>query len=205
MADGYPKALAVPADVVAREPVLPCLAFAKNVGEPRYMKSQICVLIGLAASALGGGCVAVSTTDKPASAPYVGDRARVLFDEVVVSLPLRESNTAYQNLHVTPAALVNVRKTTSAPTYQSEEILRRVETRVAARLTEVLSGLPQQSLKETTGLRQRILAEAQAVVDDAVRQWKHGADYRVEMVIASMYWTDASAGRSPPARRGWWW
>jgi hypothetical protein len=76
---------------------------------------------------------------------------------------------------------------------------------VAARLTEVLSGLPQQSLKEAAGLRQRILAEAQAVVDDAVRQWEHGPDYRVELIIASMYWTDASVGRSPSVRRGWWW
>src|SRR5436190_5304574 len=169
------------------------------------MSSRICILICLAVGALGAGCVAPSPEGKPGAAAYVGDRARVLFDEVVVSLPLHESNAAYQNLHVTPAALVNVRKTTSASTYQSEEILRRVETRVAARLTEVLSGLPQQSLKEAAGLRQRILAEAQAVVDNAVRQWEHGPDYRVEMVIASMYWTDASVGRSPSVRRGWWW
>jgi hypothetical protein len=34
------------------------------------------------------------------SAHYVGDRARVVFDEVVVSLPLREVKAPYQNLHI---------------------------------------------------------------------------------------------------------
>lgn len=30
-----------------------------------------------------------------------------------------------------------------------------------------------------------------------------GSDYRVEVVIPSLYWTDASVGRVPQ-QRGWW-
>ena len=153
--------------------------------------------------ALGNGCVA-TTTDGKTGASYVGDRAHVLFDEIVVSLGLQESNSSYQNLHITPAALVNMTKRTSGGAYEAEGIVRRLEPRVAVRLTEVLNGLPSQSLKDTASLRRKILAEAQAVVDEAVRQWEHGEEYRLEMVIAGLYWTDASVGRAQPQRRGWW-
>jgi hypothetical protein len=138
------------------------------------------------------------------SAYSVGDRARVTFDEIVVSLPLQGANAPYQNLHIAPAAIVNVKQTTYSTTYDAQDILRRLETRVAARLTEVLSGLGTQSLANTDALRRKALAEAQAVVDDALRQWKHGSDYRVEMVIASLYWTDTSVGR-PQQQRGFMW
>jgi len=127
-----------------------------------------------------------------------------MFDEVVVSLPLRGANAPYQNLHVAPAAVVNVRRTTYSSTYQAQDILRRLETRVAARLSEVLGSLGEQSLADTSALRRRALTEAQTVVDEALRQWEHGSDYRVEIVIASLYWTDASVGRSQQQPRGWW-
>jgi hypothetical protein len=139
-----------------------------------------------------------------ASAYAVGDRGRIMFDEIVVSLPLRGANAPYQNLHIAPAALVNPRKTTPASPSEAEGILRRLETRVAARLTEMLTSLKEQSLEENKELRRRILAEAQAAVDDVLRQWEHASDYRVEIVIANLYWTDSSVGRLQPLRRGWW-
>jgi hypothetical protein len=153
---------------------------------------------------LTAGCITTPPAEGTKSAYSVGDRARVMFDEVVVSLPLRGANTPYQNLHVAPAAVVNVRKTTLSSPFQAEQILRRLESRVAARLTETLSSLGEQSLSDTPVLRSKVLAEAQAVVDEALRQWEHGADYRVEIVIASWYWTDASVGRAHPQRGVWW-
>ena len=127
-----------------------------------------------------------------------------MFDEIVVSLRLRGANAPYQNLHVAPAAVVNPRRTTSSTPSQAEQILRRVETRVAARLSEVLIGLGEQSLEDTEAIRRRVVMEAQAVVEEALRQWEHGADYRVEIFIASLYWTDSSVGRSQ-RQRNWWW
>jgi len=158
----------------------------------------------LALLALASGCVTTPPAEGTASAYSVGDRARVMFDEVVVSLPLRGVNAPYQNLHVAPAAVVNVRKTTYSSPYEAEQILRRLEARVAARLSEMLSSLGEQSLSETPALRRRVLTEAQVVVDEALRQWEHGSDYRVEVVIASLYWTDASVGRSQTQRGSWW-
>jgi len=128
----------------------------------------------------------------------------VVFDEVVVSLLLRGATASYQNLHVAHAAVVNARRTTYSSTYQAQDILRRLEARVAARLSKVLSALGEQSLSDTAALRRRVLTEAQAVVDEALRQWEHGSDYRVEIFIASLYWTDASVGRAQQQRGDWW-
>lgn len=146
-------------------------------------------------AALSGCMTTPAPQGAAVSADSVGDRAGVVFNEVVVSLPFRGSHDAYQNLHVAPAAVVNVKNTTSSSAYEVEWILRRMETRVAARLSEVLSGVGWQSLADTASLRQLVLKESQQVVDEALRQWKHGADYKVDIVIASLYWTDASVGR----------
>jgi len=153
------------------------------------------LIASLAVVALSACMTAPAPEGAVVSAHSVGDRAGVVFNEVVVSLPFRGTSDAYQNLHVAPAAVVNVRNTTSSSAYEAEGILRRVETRVAARLSEVLSGLGWQSLADTASLRQLVLKESQSVVDEALRQWEHGADYKVDIVIASLYWTDASVGR----------
>ena len=169
------------------------------------MNNRTCFFWCLTAVALASGCVTSAPPEGATSSAYsVGDRARVMFDEVVVSLPLRGANAPYQNLHVAPAAVVNVRRATYSSTYQAQDILRRLESRVAARLSEVLSSLGEQSLSDTGALRRRVLTESQAVVDEALRQWEHGSDYRVEIVIASLYWTDASVGRGQQ-QRGFWW
>jgi hypothetical protein len=168
------------------------------------MKIQPRIFLCIALVALAAGCVTTPPADGTASAYSVGDRAHVMFDEVVVSLPLRGANVPYQNLHVAPSAVVNVRKKTYSSPYEAEQILRRLEGRVASRLSEVLAGLGEQSLSDAANLRRKVLAEAQAVVDEALRQWEHGADYRVEMVIASLYWTDSSVGRLQRQRGSWW-
>ena len=170
------------------------------------MRDRIHLLCCLALVALASGCATSPPAEGTAVSAYsVGDRARVTFDEVVVSLPFRGASAPYQNLHVVPAAIVNARRTTYSSPYQAEGILRRLETRVAARLSEVLSSLGEQSLSDTPTLRKRVLTEAQAVVDEALRQWEHGSEYRVEIVLASLYWTDASAGRVQQQQRGWGW
>jgi hypothetical protein len=186
----------------------------------RIMRKARAVLFGVILISLGAGCV---STPPPAqatvSAYSVGDRGRVTFDEVVVSLPFRSGDAGtvqgYQNLHVVPAALVNERRRTPSRTdaYSSgytpsspaevEGILQRLELRVNARLSEVLSILPPQSLNDTVNLRDLVIKEARAVVNEGMAQWEHGEDYRVEMVIASLYWTDSSVGRVSQSRGRW--
>jgi hypothetical protein len=169
------------------------------------MKStRIVLLTCFTATALLSGCVTAPPREGAAVSAYsVGDRGRVTFEEVVVSLRLSGANAPYQNLHVALAAFVNPLKPTLSSPYDAEGILRRMETRVIARVSESLSDLGEQSLN-TRELRKRILGEGQSVINDALRQWEHSSDYRVELVIASLYWTDASVGRLQQQKTGWW-
>ena len=143
----------------------------------------------------------------------------VIFGVIFISLPFRaddgKSEQAYQNLHVVAAALVNERRRAPsdsnfysggyAPSSPSEVewILQRLEIRVTARLSEVLSKQPPQSLNSTTSLRALVIKEAQEVVNEGMAQWEHGQDYRVEIVIPNLYWTDSSVGRSTHQRGRW--
>lgn len=153
------------------------------------------------------GCVTTPTRTEgmTVSAGAVGDRGRVAFDEVVVSLRFSGPPHAYHNLHVATAAVVNPVRTTLANQYDVHGILQRVETRIAARLTEVLSGVGEQTIDKTRSLRPVILKEAQEIVDDAMRRWQFGNDFKVEVVITSLYWTDPSVGKpAASGGRGWW-
>ena len=177
-------------------------------------------IIGICAVVLWAGCVSSPPpAEGTVSAYSVGDRGRVIFDEVVVSLPFRAADgtslPGYQNLHVVPGALVNERRKapagayapstgyTPSSAYEVEGILQRLEVRVNARLTEVLSKLPPQSLNDAEKLRAVVVQEAQSVVNDGMAQWEHGQDYKVEMVVVSQYWTDSSVGRSAQQRGRW--
>ena len=152
------------------------------------------------------GCVAPPppADQTGVSAYYVGDRARVAFEELVISLPLREAKAPYQNLHVSIAVLVNPQRKSYSTAYDVERIMRRLEVRVAAQILEMFSGKEEQSLENMERLRRRIQTEAQTVVDQALRQWEHGSDYRAEATVASLYWTDVSVGRLPQTQRGGW-
>jgi hypothetical protein len=168
------------------------------------------------------GCVsAPPPAEGRVSAYSVGDRGRVVFDEVVVSLSLRSADgtwfPGYQNLHVVPAALVNYRGAgvtrggdytassgyTPSSASEVEGILQRLEIRVNARLSEVLSQLQPQSLKDTATLRAIARDAANSVVKEGLAQWEYGENYKVEIVIESLYWTDSSVGRAAQPRGRW--
>jgi hypothetical protein len=155
------------------------------------------------------GCVTTPAPDAPT--PYasdVGDRAATGFNEIIVSLPLKGSNAAYQNLHVGLAVLANPTRQTQGSPHELRNLIDRLDGRVRARLIEVLydttSNSGSQSVYTTAELRRSIVAEAQAIVDAGLRQWVHAADYKVEVVLVSLYWTDGSVGQTSNRGMGWW-
>jgi hypothetical protein len=161
------------------------------------------LLLGL--TALLAGCVTTPTTTETSKASYVGDRGGVTLDEVVVSVPINAATPPqYHNLHVTVAALVNPKHTTFQQPYEVEAILHRAQPRIAAHLSESLSALGQQSLFPVDRVRKHVQTEAQATIDQVIRQWKGARDYTVEIVVVNLYWTDSSVGRATQQRRGWW-
>jgi hypothetical protein len=164
--------------------------------------ASVCAVATLAAMLTS--CSTPPTPDgQVASAYAVGDHTRVLLEEVIVSLPLRGTPEPYQNLHVGLAATVNPVRSTPYSAYKVAGIVQRLEARIGGRLVEILTGLEQQSVEDRTALRSLVAREAQAVVDEAMQQWQHGAEYDVKMVVVSLYWTDSSVGRAPSARRWW--
>ena len=147
--------------------------------------------------------------DRPQGEPYpypsqVGDQGRVSFEEVVVSLPLRGATGPYQNLHVAVTASINPVDPGGMGPFFAEGIVRRTEARVAARLVQALSALGGQSIDRTDELRGRVAAEAQGAVDEAMRPWKRASEYRVEVSVTRLYWTDPSVGAPAPRRRFPW-
>src|SRR5262245_47440193 len=90
----------------------------------RLLNNRTLLLCCLVVGTLASGCATTPPAEGTAVSAYsVGDRARVMFDEVVVSLPLRGANSPYQNLHVAPAAVVNAKRTTYSSTHQAQDIL----------------------------------------------------------------------------------
>jgi hypothetical protein len=156
----------------------------------------VCVAAGCVTTPQNGGQVE--------SAYAIGDRAQITLDEVVVSMPLRGGNGPYQNLHIGLGALVNPQKTTLYNPYTVEGIVRRLESRIASRLVEKLTGMGQQSVEDLAMLRKIIGSEAQGIVESGLQHWQHAPEYRVEVVVVSLYWTDASVGRPAQQRRSWW-
>jgi hypothetical protein len=169
------------------------------------MRNYFCIVCVAASLAVLSGCVTSPPPAEGQVAGYnVGDRARAGFEELVVSLRFRGANAPYQNLHIAMTAFINPIRKTSGDPYEAQGIVERCEPRIAARLSESFSRLGEQSLDDVPSLRQKARTEAQSIVDEALKRWEHGADYQVEMAVASLYWTDASVGQ-PQQRRGLWW
>lgn len=171
---------------------------------------------------LWAGCVSTPPpTQGTVSAYSVGDRGRVIFDEVVVSLSLRTADgtwlPGYHNLHVVAVALVNERRSrvnregvypissgyTPSSASEVEAILKRLEVRVNARLSEVLSQLQPQSLSDSATLRAIARDAANSALNNGLTEWEHRENYDVAVVIESLYWTDSSVGLSAQQRGRW--
>ena len=162
------------------------------------------ICLTMAAHLLLAGCVTSPPAAGGASAYAVGDRVDVSFDEVVVSLRLRGSNVPYQNFHIAIKAFANPVRTTHSSPWDAQGIIQRCEGRMAARVSEALSAVTEpQAIEDVRQLRELARKQAQEVLEAAMHQWEDGGDYRVEVVIASSYWTDASVGRVG-TRRSWW-
>lgn len=157
----------------------------------------VCVL------ALSGGCVTAPAANAPASyTSALGDRSAATLDEVVVSLPFRGTSVPYHNLHVALAVFANPMRETSGSPYEVESLVRRLDARIGSQLSALLAQAGPQSIDSMPALRDSIAKEAEKVLTRALQGWKYAADYKVEVVVHSLYWTDASVGKSPRSGRG---
>jgi hypothetical protein len=161
------------------------------------------VLLGLSGCVTQPAPTAIGTS----YVSELGDRSSVNFDEIVVSLPLSGSNAAYQNLHLVLAVAINpVLKNadaayTSSPssTYEIDDLVRRLGPRITATVSATLQDRSQAQLSNMSLIRKQAVSLSEAVLNDALRNWKYAADYKLEVLVLNSYWTDASVGRQPQA------
>ena len=117
------------------------------------------------------------------------------FREVVVSVPVEGAHQVYQNLHVQLVAIVNP---TDPAVYDASTVrvmLNRLEPRTCAEVMKVLTDSPTISPHKLDQVRDAILTKIQPVIRETLREWPHAAQYDVEVVIVSIYWTDSTVGR----------
>ena len=149
------------------------------------------------------GCVTAPNTPGPgSSARYVGDRASIAFDEVIVSVPMQGAREPYQNLHIGLTAIINPRKVSTYNPMQVEWMMRRLEPRMSAEVLRLLTEVQTVSPQKFGPLRLEISSRAQDVVRQTLASWTHASEYEVEIVVVSIYLTDGSVGRLQPRR--WW-
>ena len=154
----------------------------------------------LVAMALGvgcwclSGCVTVPRSDQPSMASYVGDRASVNFDEIVVSLKLGEGSAALENLHVRLGAIINPRSVSLTDPYEVGRIVWRQQARISDRLVDLLLSKGTVSPNSLPRLKTETLEAARAVFAEAYSKWSRAKDYEVEIVVTAFYVTDLSVG-----------
>lgn len=162
---------------------------------PHPLRTVVCLLTLLTQLP---ACVTQPVPDVPTStASLLGDRSALELDEIVISLPLRDAQpqAPYQNLHIALGIIINPVQPSLAPQYQVESLVGRLAPRISATVSAAAADLGTQNLAAAADLRRHILAVAQGVVDQAMHNWKYAADYKVEIVPLSIYWTDASVTR----------
>lgn len=167
---------------------------------------DVCLLITLATVATGlTGCIGLTlpTGDGPVtSAGYLGDRAALPLGEIIVSVPGTSDATAYRNLHVHLAAVINPVSISTSDPDDVERVIVRTQTRLQARILESVLTSPPGGTSELGALRTRLAAEAQAQFDEVFTRWKFASAYRVELVVTSMFFTNGAVGRQE--QRRWW-
>ena len=136
-------------------------------------------------------------------ASKVGDLYSIPFAEIVVSVPSSENIKKYQNLHVGFSAIINADfeqdvytgKLSSGNRYDVGDIVGKTNTRISAvTVTEILNqGFI--GVTDFRSLKKMLESKAQATFDSIFSKWDYSSNYKVEIVINSLYLTDGSVGR----------
>lgn len=148
------------------------------------------------------GCGSVpGDPDQTSFAAYVGDRASLSLDEVIVGV--QDPSAPHTNLHVGLAALINLKDSSRSEAYEVEQIVRRLEPRIASRVVQTILEANAVTAAGLPSLRGQIVAEAQSAFDAAFSKWTQAAEWNVELTVTSLFLTDGSVGRSAERGRPW--
>jgi hypothetical protein len=121
--------------------------------------------------------------------------ATVAFAEVIGSVPVEGAHQVYQNLHLGLAALIHPRPGPACDSQQAESFVGQLEPKVAAEVLSVLTSSPTLSPHKLEPVRAEVAARAQAIANQMLGQLAPAPGFDVEVVVTSLYLTDATIGR----------
>lgn len=144
--------------------------------------------IFLIALALTAGCA--STPDYLAtSAGYVVNRGTIQLQEIVVGVQIEGG--IYKTVHVNLTAIVTTDKFPAD--YEGiRTIIDHAQPRIAAAIVDEATLYPV-SGNVMGDLKRRIDERAQKTFQPIYAKWKHAGDYKIEIVITSLYFSDDAA------------
>lgn len=143
----------------------------------------------VAAIALAAGCAQM----KPdlddytkSSASYIGDRYTASLKEIVVPV---EAFGSVKNMHIALTVAIETDKVLAGISDDVYQIIDHSESRIAAAVVAAASGNISMSSKMDEKYA-AIAQSAQKAFDANFSKWKNARDYRVAILVTSVYLTD---------------
>jgi len=162
--------------------------------------AKVCIA-GLVALACAGCTLLTGGDGRIYNAVYVGDRASVAFDEIVVAVPSKDRAGSVVNLHVVLTALINPTRTMLPDIRELQSILTRLAPRIAAAVVVAAQDQGPLAAGDLSTLREALAKEANDLFASACKRWAHAQHYTVTLVVTSFYLTDGSVGRASGRQR----
>jgi hypothetical protein len=162
------------------------------------------VVLGMGAWLLAG-CASTAGPGPAVYASYAGDRATVYLDEIVAMMPKGTPDARdVRNAHICFGAIIN--PATPSPGNESgvRGIVMRASARIAAAVVEDIEAGNVPIEHRPGEARKRLVEKANQVFQAQYSQWIHAGDFRVELVVTSMFLTDGSVGKSSERRTFLW-
>lgn len=138
------------------------------------------------------------------SASYVGDRASIPLNEIVLTVKLADGNGySLQNVHAQFDAIVNPKDLAVASVYEVNDIVRRLEPRIRARVTDLGPVGKPMIFQELSAMEEQIAQTAATTFSEAYSRWAKAQAFDVQIVVALFYLTDLLMGSSARSRFNW--
>jgi hypothetical protein len=144
------------------------------------------------------GCAILPSSETQTSkAGYVGDYDIASLGEIVVSVPTGMQEGQYENLHLRFAALINPKKPTIQSSYSVRDIVQRYSVRLSSIIVQDVLNYGRVSVMDLPALREGLVKKAQMEFEQMFAQWKNSDDFAVEIVLASIFFTEGNAEKIP--------
>ncbi len=165
------------------------------------------VIVGGIVLAMGVGMVAgcASTSGPAVYAAYAGDRATVHLEEIVAMVPRGTPDAGtLRNAHIYFGAIINPARPSPESESDVRGVIARASVRIAAAVVEDIEAGNVPLEHHPAEARKRLVEKANQVFQAQYSQWVHAGDFRVELVVTSLFLTDGSVGKSSAERTFMW-